>query len=88
MVNMQLPPPCVTGIAIPANLEVKNDLAMYNELKDLRQQARNGLHTDYNNSLNLNTKKNKSKLKTALKITTGALLSVAAFLGIKKLIKK
>lgn len=82
-VNMQLPPPCVTGVAIPATLATKKDTAAYRELQSIRQQAREGLASDYK-PIN----KGKKKTKTMLKIAAGIATALAAFIGIKKLIKK
>lgn len=78
-VNMQLPPPTVTGVAIPATLATKGDLAVYKELQNIRGQARDELTTTYN--------KPKNRMKKVLKYTAGALMAVAAFIGIGKLTK-
>lgn len=43
-VNMHLPPPTVTGTAIPSDLQIKNSpLDNYRELVATRRQAQDGL---------------------------------------------
>lgn len=88
-VNMQLPPPSVTGVAIPANLSTNGDMAIYKELQDIRRQARDGLTSDHGGLyLGQGKGKGKNKTKKILKYTAGVLLAVASFIGLKKLFKK
>lgn len=83
-VNMQLPPPTVTGVAIPANLDIKSELANYREIQAMRNQARNAV-------IERNKKyqgKDSYSTPTSIKVLGGIIAAAGAFLGIKALIKK
>jgi len=83
-VNMKLPPPTVTGTAIPSNLEIKSDLQRYREAVDLRHQAQDEL----NIANKKYKKKDKHKTPTVVKVLSGIALALAAFFVGKKIIKK
>lgn len=84
-INMQLPPPNVTGIAIPGNLAVKSgQLSSYEELLSTRRQARDAVELECKKY----QKKDKHKTPGVVKFFGGlSVLTGLAFLA-KKLLRK
>lgn len=80
-VNMQVPPPVVTGIVIPGDIGRKTD-----KFEEIKQRQRDATYRAYHtDEFSLSSKKKKNKVSKAIKFIGGALLAGAAYLGLKKL---
>ena len=83
--NMQLPPPCVTGVSIPGALQVQdNSTQNYMRLKQIRREAQYAIELENKKY----QKKDKHKTPIGIKAIGGITATVLAAVGIKKLFKK
>jgi len=82
-VNMQIPPPSVTGIKVPNNLNVGNPSA-YEKIKARHQEAVDAISIKNKK----HTTPNKHKFSSFISFAAGLTVGVLGFVGIKRLIKK
>ncbi len=84
--NMQLPPPSVTGIKVPNNLNVGNP-STYEKIKTRHQEAVDSVSIEKKHG-NGHKSANKHNIPGFVKFAIGLGIGVLGFLGIKHFIKK
>lgn len=84
-INMQLPPPSVTGVSLPGALEVESSPTKnYDRLIAIRRQAQDEIAIEHKKF----AKKSKHQTPLGIKILGGASILTALAWGVKKLLKK